>query len=167
MAIYGLKKVFVTALTDVDTVDREGVGTIRIEAQKIYKYVKYNAGTATVVLVAGDVVVYHGDDGWDDSEVCGDYTDGVVVAGVAVAVIADDGFGWIQIGGQATLGIAIETSNDGIPVAAADGDIAVIGDADGAARRDNTVRDADAELEAVIGTIIDASAKKVLLTLPW
>lgn len=164
MAIFGLKKIFVTPLDAEESTDKEGVGVIRIEANKIYKWVKY---TASVTPVAGDVVVYHGDDGWDDSEVSGDYSDGVVVAGVIVASPATGEFCWIQIAGQATLGIAIETSNDAIPVAAADGDVAVIGDADGALRRDNSVRDGDVEVEAVVGTIIDASLKKVLLTLPW
>ena len=54
----GIKKVFITPLTDNSTTDKEGVGTIRFEGNKIYKYVKLLNITATVTGLAGDMVGY-------------------------------------------------------------------------------------------------------------
>ena len=55
MAGKGIKQVFATRLTDVDTVDREGVGTLRIEGTRWYKYVQINNSTGTSAGVAGDL----------------------------------------------------------------------------------------------------------------
>ena len=162
------QQIFVTGLTVVDTTRREKLGAIRWVNNKAYKYVKYNSGTGPVAAAAAAVAVYHGDNGWDDSEVSCDYTDGVVVAGVLIGAPANAGFGWMQIKGECTaLAVAIEASNDATPVTCADGDPVVRGDADKALRRNNTVVDADAEVLPIVGIAIDASAKLVLLDCPF
>lgn len=157
----GIKKVFATGLTDTASTDKEGIGTIRIEGNSWYKWILY---TSTVTAIANQLVVYHGDDGYDDHEVSMDYSDGIVAAGVLMAIIATTEYGWIQIKGGVISTLAIETSNDGTPVAAADADPVCLGDADGAFRRVDTLHDNDAGLELVLGVTIDASLKKILLT---
>ena len=154
-----MKKVFVTKLTDTSTTDLEGIGVLRFEGAKVYKWVSYNAGTGTVVAVAGNTVVYHGDDAVVANSACDvtmDYTDGVIVAGVLQAIIADGSYGWIQIKGIAILTTALTAGADGdqlTSVGAADGtlDVVVTG--------------------AINGNIaaydIDISAKEVLLDCPW
>lgn len=174
MAGTGLKASFITGLTDVDSTDREGVGALRLEGNSWYKYVKFLNDTATVALVQGDVVAYAALTGYGASVVVGDLTDAdarPIAAGVAwgtVAGVADTGyFGWIKIKGPATIPTAIESSNDGTPVAAGDGDPAQIGDADTTLRRVNTTHDADTERGVHCAVIIDASAKTVILDCPF
>ena len=140
----------------------------------MYKYVKFLNTTATVAGAAGDVVCYTAEDGYDDNEVCADYSDAdtkPVGAGVLQATVtgtlATAYYCWIQIKGMDTLNIAIESSNDATPVAVGDGDPLVVGDADKTLRRDNTVIDADAERKPVVAIAMDASAKTVILDFPF
>jgi len=168
------KHIFITPLDTVDTSDLEGVGTHRWEDNKLFKYVKFLNTTATVAGAAGDVVAYTAEDGYDDSEVCTDLSDAdskPVGAGILQATItgtlAVAYFCWIQIKGMTTLNIAIETSNDGSPVAAGDGDPLVIGDADKTLRRRNTVVDADSEVLPNVAIAMDASAKTVICDFPF
>lgn len=154
-----MKKVFVTKLTDTSTTDLEGIGVLRFEGAKIYKWVSYNAGTGTVAAVAGNTVVYHGDDAVVANSACDvtmDYTDGVICAGVLQAVIADGSYGWIQIKGIAILTTALTAGADGdqlTSVGAADGtlDVVVTGAING----------------NIAAYAIDISAKEVLLDCPW
>lgn len=161
----GLKRVFLTPLDDVSTTDKEGVGTLRFEGNKVYKYVKVLNTTATVAIAAGDVLAYTSVTGYDNSQVCSDLTDAdakPVAAGVAQATIAGVAgtsyYAWVQVKGPATLNAAIESSNDATPVAAGDGDPLSMGDADMALRRQNTVIDANAERTRPCAVAIDASA---------
>ena len=118
---YGAKKTFNTRLTDTSTVDKEGVGTIRWEGNKCYKWVKFNNGAGNVASVAGNVAYYYGvsgdagdGDGYEDSVVTMDRTDSFgLTAGVFQAVIADLSYGWIQIKGPATLTTALSAGADG------------------------------------------------------
>ncbi len=137
----GIKKVFLTKLTEVATAtqgDKEGVGTIRFEGNKVYKWVKFNNGAGNVASVAGNMSYYYGvggdaadGDGYEDSIVTMDRTDGFMCAGVFQAIIADLGFGWIQIKGPATLTTAFTAGADGNAMhfagAGADGTIDVSG----------------------------------------
>jgi hypothetical protein len=132
MAIFGIKKIFQTKLTDTSTSDLEGVGTIRFEGQKIYKWVEYNNGQNTVASIAGAAAYYYalsrnGNSlGYENSEVTMDRADGLFVAGVFQAIIADGSYGWIQIQGPATLTVAIDAG-------AADGNMLIMSNAvDGA-----------------------------------
>lgn len=105
----GLKRVFVTPLDAVDTSDKEGVGTIRREGNKTYKYVKLQNVTATVAVADGDVVSYRADQ-YDTHHVVSDATDAdaaPIAAGVTLATIAGVAgtayYVWIQIQGHKIL----------------------------------------------------------------
>jgi hypothetical protein len=110
----GFKQTFITRLTDVWANDRDGVGSIRIEGNKVYKYVQI-MNSATVAGAAGDMVVYFAATGYGNSRVCvraadGDATvpfaAGILLAAVAgVAAVAE--YAWIQIKGPATLSTAV------------------------------------------------------------
>lgn len=133
----GIKKVFATGLTETSTIDKEGVGAIRREGQKTYKWIKFNNGAGSVASVAGQVAYYYGvggdavTGGYENSEVTMDRTDAYLGAGVFQAIIADASFGWIQIGGPATLTIALTAGADGNALthtgAGADGTLDVSG----------------------------------------
>ena len=90
----GRKKVFLTKLTDVSTSDKEGVGTIRREGDKVYIYCKGVASTTD-----GAVVVVSVD---------GNYTTALLTRAlgqypcklaVAKAAIVASRWGWYQIAG--------------------------------------------------------------------
>ena len=106
------KTSYITRLTDVDTTDREGVGTLRFENKKMYKYVKYDHGVAELDLVVGDVVGYLLNEA-DSHFVTADVTSMdtlPVIAGIIVAatVTVDDSYIWIQISGPATLAATVK-----------------------------------------------------------
>lgn len=150
-----MKKIFETRLSDVNSTDKEGVGVLRFEGNKIYKYVKYNNGAADITAVANKVVVYHGDDGYDDNEVTPDFSDGAgVCAGTLVGVPADADFCWVQIKGDVILELALTAGADGNAVTA-------IGAGDG------TLDVSAAVTDHIAGIAIDASLKKVLLDCPF
>ena len=124
----GIKRVFVTPLDDASTTDKEGLGTIRWEGNKCYKYILYENGTAAVAGVAGEVAYYDEDDGPITNVVTSDLSDatGEVGAGVLQAALDSGaaGYGWIQIKGPATLTIALTAGADGdslTPSGAGDG----------------------------------------------
>src|SRR3990167_5123208 len=102
------KASFITKLTDVDTSDKEGVGTLRYENGKLYKYVKYDDGTDNLDLVSGDVVGYLAA---SNTSVTADVTDmdaQPVMAGVVGATITlTDSYIWIQIAGPVTLSATV------------------------------------------------------------
>lgn len=102
------KTTYLTKLTDVDTTDREGVGTLRLESNKLYKYVKYDDGTGDLDVVAGDVVGYLAA---SNTFVTADVTDmdvqPVMAGAMVAAVTATDQYCWIQIGGAVTLAATV------------------------------------------------------------
>lgn len=157
----GAKKVFLTKLTDTSTLDKEGVGTLRWEGNKCYKWVLYNNGAGSVAAVAGNIVFYYalsGDGvsgGYENNEVTADVTDsGGIAAGVLQAVIADGSYGWIQIKGPATLTTALTAGSDGNALTA-------IG------AGDSTMDVSGLVTDAVVAYATDASAKKVALECPF
>jgi len=106
----GIKKVFVTPLTAVDSTDKEGVGTLRFEGDKIYKYVQIKNTTATVAGAAGDPVAYFAVTGPTDHRVVLDLTDASaqpvgagVLMGIVVGTLTVAYYGWIQVSGLSTL----------------------------------------------------------------
>lgn len=109
----GMKRVFATPLTAVETTDKEGVGTLRREGNKEYKWVLFKNTTATVAVVAGDPVAYAVDK-YDSHQVVSDFTDadaqpigaGVVLASVA-GVLATSYFCWIQTRGPVDTNAAL------------------------------------------------------------
>jgi hypothetical protein len=153
-----MKKVFVTKLTDTSTADLEGIGVLRFEGAKIYKWATYNSGTGAVAAVAGNMTVYHGDNAYTTDSACdvtSDYTDGVIGAGVLQAVVANGSYGWIQIKGVATIATTLTAGTDGDR-------LTVIGAGDGTL--DVEVTGAITEVCAIA---LDASADIVLLDCPW
>lgn len=149
------RKVFITGLDIASDDDLEGVGTIRQVGAKWYKWVKFNEGSGPVAIAAGDVVVYHGDDGYDDQEVTGDFSDGDgVAAGVAESAPTNGQFFWIQTKGARTLNTTLTAGADGNALTAV-----------GAG--DKTLDVSAAVTDAIAGVAVDASADKVLLDCPW
>ena len=133
----GMRTSFVTRLTDVNSVDKEGVGTLRWEGNKCYKYVKFLNTSATVAGAAGKLLCYTSEDGYDDNEVCMDMTDAdskPVGAGICLSAVTGTltvaYYIWMQIKGMSTTADAIAASVDGTPVAAGDGDPLVAGAGD-------------------------------------
>lgn len=104
----GMKRVFVTALTETALTDKEGVGTIRWEGGKCYKYVLYDDGTANLDIAAGDFLNYLAATGYGLSTVVADTADADATtpfgAGVAVAAVTVTAtYMWIQVKGSVTL----------------------------------------------------------------
>lgn len=163
----GMKRVFATPLTAVDSEAKEAIGTIRFEGNKIYKYVKILNTTATVAGVSGDVACYTAEDGAEDHEVCLDKSDAdskPIAAGVIQAAVTGTAgtaeYGWIQIKGPATL----NTDIGGTP---ADGDSLMAGTTDLAMEKltnDDTTETNDGH---PCGVINDDSAGKVILDCPF
>ena len=84
---------------------------------KIYKYLKYDDGTAAVDGVAGEVAYYYTLDGYKNHVCSSDLSDSVEIgAGVIQANIATETYGWFQIKGAATLSIALTAGADGDPL---------------------------------------------------
>ena len=157
----GIKRIFATALTETNTLDLEGVGAIRFEGNKVYKWVKFNNGAGDVASIAGDVAYYYGvsgdavTGGYENNEVTMDRTDAFLAAGVFQAIIADGSFGWIQIKGPATLTQALTAGADGNKLthvgASADGALDV----------------AAAVTDGHVAIATDASAKKIVCDFPF
>ncbi len=116
---FGMKKVFQTLLTETSTKDKEVVGTLRFEGNKIYKWIKFNNGQNDVACVAGNVGYYYGvgtnasTGGYENNVVTMDQADMYLGAGVFQAIIADGLYGWIQIKGPATITTALKAGGDG------------------------------------------------------
>lgn len=159
MSNEGLKKVFVTKLTDTSTKDLEGIGVLRFEGARVYKWVSYNSGGDAVAAVAGNAVYYHGDNAAvidSAADVTMDLTDSNgIAAGILQAVIANGSFGWIQIKGVAVMAIAFKAGADGNAMTAVGG--ATDGELDVSAL----------VTDAIAGYAIDVSAKIILLDCPW
>jgi hypothetical protein len=152
----GIKQAFASKLSDVDTVARDQLGTLRFEGNKIYKYVQYKEGAAATDGVAGEVTYYYapGGDfatlGYSGNKVTSDLSDSAEVgAGVLQAAMSDNEYGWVQVRGPALLTIALTAGADGdalTPTGSADGTLDV-----SAAVTDN-----------VCATAEDISAKQII-----
>lgn len=116
----GIKQVFATKLTDIDTTDREGVGTVRIEGSKVYKYCLIKNTTATVAGAAGSLVGYFAGTGYGASRVVVDLSDAdtiPVCAGALLATVTGTAgtsyYGWVQVQGAITLDTAVTSGAAG------------------------------------------------------
>lgn len=96
------------ALTTVYTTPKFPLNLKREEDGRIYRFVKYTAGTATVTAVAGNLVYWTATNG----QVVGDESDSSAPAGILMAVIAANGYGWIQ-----TRGVHSAVQNEGTDIA--------------------------------------------------
>lgn len=152
-----MKKVWATRLTDFNTTDKEGIGAVRFEGAKVYKYVKYNQGAGTVAAVAGNMAYYHGDDSYTatEADVTSDLSDSANIgAGMLMSAIPHQSYGWIQIKGVATLTTALTAGADGNALTA-------VGATDGTLDVSALVTD------FICAIALDASARIVLLDCPW
>lgn len=159
--VAGAKKVFITPLDSVESTDKEGVGTLRWEGNKCYKYVQYVEGAAATDGVAGEVAYYYapsGDgatEGYANCKVTSDLSDSAEVgAGVLQAAMSDLEYGWIQIKGPATLSIALSAGADGDPLTAT-----------GAA--DGTLDLTTAVTDVIVAYASDASDKTIVCDFPF
>lgn len=154
----GLSETFITGLTETATTDKEGLGKLRFEDGKWYKWVLYDDGTANLDIVAGDALCYKAD-AYDAHTVVADETDAdalAIPAGVAVATVtADQTYMWIQIKGYA---VATQTFGGTTPAA---GDTLMAGEAD----KTFTVDPGDNRVRA--GFIMNVSGKEMVLDCPF
>lgn len=118
----GLKQVWMSPLTEVNSVAKEVLGAHRYENGKWYKYVNLKNTTATVAAAAGSLVAYFAATGYGNNRVVVDLTDAdsaVFVAGAMVAAVAGvltvDYYAWMQIKGLCTLDTAIGSGAAGSP----------------------------------------------------
>jgi len=116
----GIKKVFVTKLTDVLSTDKEGVGSVRIEGGNTYKWCHIKHVTATVAGAAGSLVGYFAGTGYGNNQVCVDLSDAdtiPVCAGALLATVAGvintDYYCWVQTKGPVTLDTAVTSGAAG------------------------------------------------------
>ncbi|WP_417814056.1 hypothetical protein [Thalassospira alkalitolerans] len=158
---------FITGIkTDqVDTEAQFRLGTLGMTYDgKVWKYVTYDHGTATLDLAAGDVVYYVDDSGYGANTVTADASDSSgaeIGAGVVPAAVTEDGsFFWIQLTGAATLAVAIGgTAGDGDPLTA-------VGAADKALTK-AAEADSTATYKSVVAIAVDADAKEIICQFPW
>lgn len=156
----GMKKVFQTLLADTSTKDKEGVGTLRFEGNRIYKWVKYNNGQNNIASVAGDIGYYYGvgtnasTGGYENNVVTADFADAYLGAGVFQAVIADGSYGWIQIRGPAAITTALSAGGDGQS-------LTHVGSSDGTLDLSNAVTD------AVVAFATDADDELIVCNFPF
>lgn len=158
----GIKRIFQTKLADNSVKDKEGVGTIRWEGNKCYKYIKFNNGAGNVAAVAGYVAYYYGvsgdavTGGYETNTVTMDRTDSMSLgAGVFQVALTDAYYGWIQIKGPATLAVALTAGADGDPLTPVD------------AGADGTLTVANADTDAICAHATDISAKKIACDFPF
>lgn len=105
-----LKHLWEHGITDTSSTDDEGVGSIRLYGDSIYRWVKNNSGAA---FVAGGACFHTYSDTIDAVTQC---TDGVTadlgfMAGIAVSAIADGEYGFILV--QGYYGAALVTTAGG------------------------------------------------------
>lgn len=157
----GIKKAFQTLLDDTSTSDLEGVGTLRFEGNKIYKWILFNNGAGNVTCVADYIAYYYGvsadaiTGGYENNVVTMDRTDAYLGAGVFQAVIADGSYGWIQIKGPATLAVALTAGADGQALTHI------------SAGADGTMTVNASVTSAVVAYATDISEKKIACEFPW
>lgn len=153
--------------TNVSTTPEFAPGTIGANwsgSFKVYKYVKYNDGTANLDLAAGDVVYYVDDTGYGASTVTADASDSTgqeIGAGVVLATVTDDAsYFWVQIKGPATVTETLGGSaGDGDPLSAT-------GAADKALTK-AAEADSTGVYKPVCAIAVDASAKEIICDFPY
>jgi len=120
MAEYGIKQTFPDKVTDSSTTQKNGLGVIRFEGAKEYRYVK----VLNKALTLGDSVCAAST---AEGIVTADRADGsqtaLFVRGVAIGAIAKDSYGWIQIKGNCVVQCdgGVEAGHGLVPHTTADG----------------------------------------------
>jgi hypothetical protein len=161
----GLTGTYLTGLTDVDSTDREGIGKIRFENGKWYKYCHFKNTTATVAGAAGLAVAYGAATGYQNNLIVADLTDADAVpfaAGVVLAAITGtltvSYYCWLQIKGLTTLTITVTSGADGAPFH--------LSTTDGTCVRTVEV-DSGGAIKRLMGISMDDSEKLVVLDCPF
>ena len=122
---------------------------------KIYKYLKYDDGTAAVDGVAGEVAYYYTLDGYKNHVCSSDLSDSIEIgAGVIQENIATEFYGGFQIKGAATLTIGLTAGADGDP-------LTPTGSADG------TLDVSSAATDNVCAIAGDISDKEIICDFPF
>ena len=113
MAEYGIKQMFGDKITDTNTVAQNGLGVVRFEGDKQYRYVQ----VVDKNVVAGDsLCAASTSEGVVTADRSGGSQLALLARGVAIGAIGTNHYGWIQTKGIATI------QCDGT-VAAADGSV--------------------------------------------
>lgn len=167
MALLGSKKTFLTGLTDVNSSDKEGVGALRWEGNKCYKYVVVKHVGATVAGALGDAVVYNAVTGGMLSAVVIDDTDADpiphgagILQGTVAGVDGTEYFCWIQIKGPS---VVLQTIAGSSP---ADGQSLQASGADKSVALHVDV-DAGGDAITAIGSIIGVDEKTIFCDFPF
>jgi hypothetical protein len=155
------KTTYLTDILDEKSTDVEGVGCLRLEGGKLYRWVLLNTGvTATVATVVNGAVGFLATD-TSLTTVCTDVTD--CFAGVAAGVTLAAGlttayYIWIQVGGISGA-LANNVGSAGT---------AAVGEAVCLSTADNTFLERATATQPISGIITDvtASANLVYLTCP-
>ncbi len=122
---------------------------------KVYKFVVYETGVGDVAAVTGNVSYYHGINGYRDSMVTSDVSNGIDLgAGVLQSAPADGEYCWIQTKGFASLTTALTAGSDGDP-------LTPTGAGDGTLDVSATVTD------HICAFACDASDNEIICDFPW
>ena len=108
----GQKVVWSGAVTDVHTNQKEVIGSTRFHGMKVYRYYKFDNGSA-VAAVSGNIAVFKAE---TQDIITSDVSTGdtnKVAAGMFVSVPADAQFCWLQVRGPAVVNLAINSGADG------------------------------------------------------
>jgi len=126
--IYGKKHIFTTSLIDTGVTDLEGLGTLRWEGNKLYKWVQYTTGNNNLPAVVGQVPTYWDTSttdrqGYKNSIVSNDRENNdttsstryqnllnMVPAGVLISTPEDMEYCWVQLAGYAELSLTFRGS---------------------------------------------------------
>ncbi len=152
------KTTYITSLTDQKATDVEGVGCLRLENGKLYRWVKFHSGTsATVASVENGAIGFLATD-TSLTTVCTDTTDCIagLAGGVTLAAGITDGYYiWVQIGGL-TGALAVDVTGTTPAV----GDAVSLSATDKAFKNDPPITD----LKAGVLLDVTGSANLVFLT---
>jgi len=117
---YGLKQLFPDDVDDSSTTQQNGLGIIRFEGNKEYRYVQ----VVDKALAAGDVAcIASTADGIVTADVSGGSQVAAMARGVAVSSIGTGSYGWIQTKGVCTINCdgSVATGSGLVPSASTDG----------------------------------------------
>ena len=120
MSEYGIKQLFPDKVTDSSATAKNGLGVLRFEGNKEYRYVQ----VVDKALTAGDVAcIASTADGIVTADVSGGSQVAAMARGVAVAAIASGSYGWIQTKGVCTIKCdgSVVTGSGLVPSASTDG----------------------------------------------
>jgi hypothetical protein len=151
------KSIFITRLTDVSDVDTEGVGSIRRENNKTYKWVRYKTAAGAVAAVVNNAVGYYAAGGvsaGETTDVTSDISDtAAILAGTLVSAPTNNQYCWIMTRGFVTLATALVSGADGNALRLS-------------ASTDGTLKVGAAVTEHMGAIAIDASANLVFMICP-